>query len=85
VFANLEVVQSATPELHAAFRRAIGREADDPEDHLAPVDAQLEWMRAAGLEQVDCLWRWRGFALLVGLASAHAGEGRSDPAVPAGG
>jgi len=66
VFANLEVVKSATPELHAAFRRMIGREHDDPEDKLVDVETQLTWMRAAGLEQVDCLWRWRGFALLVG-------------------
>jgi SAM-dependent methyltransferase len=71
VFANLEVVASATPELHAAFRVAIGREADDPEDRLAPVEAQLEWMRAAGLVQVDCMWKWRGFALLVGEAPAR--------------
>jgi SAM-dependent methyltransferase len=70
VFANLEVVASATPELHRAFRVAIGRASDDPEDRLAPVDAQLDWMRAAGLLQVDCLWRWRGFALLVGEAPA---------------
>jgi SAM-dependent methyltransferase len=68
VFANLEVVASPTPELHAAFRVAIGRAQDDPEDRLAPVEAQLEWMRAAHLEQVDCLWKWRGFALLVGSA-----------------
>jgi tRNA (cmo5U34)-methyltransferase len=69
VFVNLEVVRSATPELHATFRRAIGRERDDPEDRLVDVEAQLGWMRAAGLEQVDCLWRWRGFALLVGSAA----------------
>jgi tRNA (cmo5U34)-methyltransferase len=68
VFANLEVVRSATAELHATFRAAIGREADDPEDRLSPVEDQLAWMRDAGLQQVDCLWRWRGFALLVGSA-----------------
>jgi SAM-dependent methyltransferase len=69
-FANLEVVASPTPELHAAFRVAIGREHDDPEDLLAPVEAQLEWMRDANFAQVDCLWKWRGFALLVGEAPA---------------
>ena len=65
-FANLEVVASATPELHAEFLGLIGRPADDPEDRLASTDDQLSWMRAAGLAQVDCLWRWRGFAVLVG-------------------
>jgi tRNA (cmo5U34)-methyltransferase len=66
VFANLEVVASATPELHRQFLNLIGRSDDDPEDRLAPVEAQLLWMREAGLSQVDCLWRWRGFALLMG-------------------
>lgn len=66
LFANLEVVASATPELHREFLNLIGRSDDDPEDRLAPVEAQLLWMRQAGLSQVDCLWRWRGFALLVG-------------------
>jgi tRNA (cmo5U34)-methyltransferase len=66
VFANLEVVASGTPELHTAFRAAIGRDQDDPEDRLVAVETQLQWMRDAGLQQVDCLWRWRGFALLVG-------------------
>jgi cyclopropane fatty-acyl-phospholipid synthase-like methyltransferase len=68
VFANLEVVQCATPELHEEFNRRIDRPGGDPEDVLAPVEPQLEWMRAAGLVQVDCNWRWRGFALLVGRA-----------------
>jgi tRNA (cmo5U34)-methyltransferase len=66
VYANLEVVASPTPELHAEFRRAIEREADDPEDRLVDVETQLGWMRQAGLEHVDCMWKWRGFALLSG-------------------
>lgn len=70
LFANLEVVASATPELHAEFLGLIGRVADDPEDRLAPIGSQLRWMRDAGLTQVDCLWRWRGFALLVGRRPA---------------
>jgi tRNA (cmo5U34)-methyltransferase len=70
LFANLEVVQCATPELHEEFNRRIGRPGGDPEDKLAPVEPQLTWMRDAGLTHVDCNWRWRGFALLVGRASA---------------
>lgn len=66
VFANLEVVESATPQRHADFLAAIGRTADDPEDRLASIEDQLAWMREAGLDNVDCLWRWRGFALLLG-------------------
>lgn len=71
LFANLEVVASATPELHAEFLAAIGRTADDPEDRLVDVETQVGWMGQAGLEQVDCLWRWRGFALLVGRSAAR--------------
>jgi tRNA (cmo5U34)-methyltransferase len=67
-FTNLEVVASPTPELQAAFETAIGRPGGDLEDRLAPVEAQLTWMRDAGLVQVDCMWKWRGFALLVGQA-----------------
>ncbi|MCC5951011.1 MAG: class I SAM-dependent methyltransferase [Acidimicrobiia bacterium] len=75
VFANLEVVQCATPEIQTDFYRRIGRPGGDPEDVLAGVHEQLEWMRAAGLVQVDCSWRWRGFALLVGQAAGeHPGR-----------
>lgn len=70
VFANLEVVASATLRRHEEFLAAIGRTADDPEDRLCPVEDQLRWMREAGMSDADCLWRWRGFALLVGDAPA---------------
>jgi cyclopropane fatty-acyl-phospholipid synthase-like methyltransferase len=73
LFANLEVVASASPRRHADFLKAIGRTADDPEDRLSPVEDQLTWMRDAGLVDVDCLWRWRGFALLVGEGPPGAG------------
>jgi SAM-dependent methyltransferase len=68
LFANLEVVASATPEEHAEFLALIGRPADDPEDRLASVEDQLAWMEAAGMVEVASPWRWRGFALLVGWA-----------------
>lgn len=72
LFANLEVVASATPELHAEFLRLIGRPSDDPEDRLAGVEQQLTWMRESGMDQVDCIWRWRGFALLAGRSRGAA-------------
>jgi SAM-dependent methyltransferase len=64
-FLNLEVVASASPARHAEFLALIGRVADDPEDRLATVEDQVAWMGDAGLVDADCLWRWRGFALLV--------------------
>jgi SAM-dependent methyltransferase len=76
LFANLEVVASATPELHAEFTRLIGRAGDDPEDRLADVESQLAWMRDASMAQVDCLWRWRGFALLAGRGAPVTGGPR---------
>ena len=68
VFANLEVIRCATDELQQEFYRRIERPGGDPEDRLAEIEPQLDWMRDAGLVQVDCQWRWRGFALLVGQA-----------------
>jgi SAM-dependent methyltransferase len=74
VFANLEVIRCATEELQREFYRRIERPGGDPEDQLAEIEPQLAWMREAGLEQVDCQWRWRGFALLVGAAPAPSGR-----------
>ncbi len=67
-FLNLEVVASRSERRHAEFLAAIGRTADDPEDRLVSVEDQVRWMSEAGLVDADCVWRWRGFALLVGDA-----------------
>jgi len=72
VFANLEHVASATPELHEAFLYAIGSspERDDPSNQLADVAVQLGWLRDVGFDQVDCHWKWRELALLSGVKPA---------------
>jgi SAM-dependent methyltransferase len=62
---DLEVVKSSTPLRHQEFLAAIGRTADDPEDHLAGVAEQLDWLADAGFVEAECMWRWRGFALLA--------------------
>lgn len=71
VFANLEVIRCATPALQEDFYRRIERPGGDTEDVLAGVEEQLAWMREAGLDDVDCYWRWRGFALLAGRSDRH--------------
>jgi tRNA (cmo5U34)-methyltransferase len=70
-FFNLEVTKSSTPELHRHFLEAIGRREEDPEDRLVSSGTQAEWMRDAGLTDVHCRWRWRGFALLAGRGRAR--------------
>jgi tRNA (cmo5U34)-methyltransferase len=55
VFANLDLVKSASPELHERFRKQIGRLEDDPADRLADLSAQLDWLRDTGFENVECL------------------------------
>jgi SAM-dependent methyltransferase len=67
VFANLDLVRSAGPQLHERFRRSIGRVEDDPEDRLAGLCEQLAWSRAAGFDEVDCHFKWLELALIVAV------------------
>lgn len=65
VFANLDLVTSASAREHERFRREIGRERDDPTDRLAGLCEQLEWLRDAGFEEADCHFKWLELALIV--------------------
>jgi tRNA (cmo5U34)-methyltransferase len=67
VFANLDLVKSATPQLHERFQREIGRAQDDPSDRLADLSDQMSWLHEAGFEQVDCHFKWLELALIVAV------------------
>lgn len=68
VFCNLEHVASASPYAHDRFLQAMGITAaeEDSSNKLLDVHTQLEWLREIGYEDVDCYWKWRELALLVG-------------------
>lgn len=65
VFANLDLVRSASPQLHERFRREIGRPRDDPTDRLADLSDQLVWLREAGFAEAECHFKWLELALMV--------------------
>ena len=74
VFCNLEHVASASPYGHARFLEAMGTapEEEDPSNKLLDVHTQLEWLREIGFADVDCYWKWRELALLVGRKRGEA-------------
>ena len=55
VFCNLEIVASPTQALHDRWR-----------DEMGDMQRQLAWIGSAGLDHVDCIWKWRSLALLRG-------------------
>lgn len=67
VFANLDLVRSASARLHERFRSEIGRTEDDPADRLVDLGDQLEWLRAVGFSEVDCHFKWLELALMVAI------------------
>lgn len=70
VFCNLEHVASATPALHRSFLKAIACDEEDPSNKLLDLETQLAWLREIGFAEVDCHWKWRELALLVGQRTA---------------
>lgn len=67
VFANLDLVRSASPQLHERFRCEIGRAQDDPTDCLADLSEQIDWLRECGFTEVDCHFKWLELALMVAV------------------
>jgi len=66
IFCNLEHVASATEGLHAKFLESINWPNEDPSNKLLDLHQQLVWLREIGFRDVDCLWKWRELALMVG-------------------
>jgi trans-aconitate methyltransferase len=67
VFANLDLVRSASSRLHERFRREIDREKDDPTDRMAGLGELIGWLREVGFSEVDCHFKWLELSLVVAV------------------
>jgi len=45
---------------------------EDRSNKLLDVQTQLEWLSEIELVDVDCYWKWRELALLVGRKTARS-------------
>lgn len=72
VFCNLEHVASPSDRLHLQFLEKMGMRPDqeDTENKLLDLETQVRWLREIGFTDVDCHWKWRELALLVGLKAS---------------
>jgi tRNA (cmo5U34)-methyltransferase len=88
VFVNAEQVAGPTPALdrcyrawHEASARALGATDDEwaaaeermRHDRCADVESQLRWLRDAGFDAADCLFKDHRFAVLVARRSGPQG------------
>lgn len=68
VFADLDLVRSASEALHDRFIEQVpwDRDPDLAWDRHPSLAQRLGWLAEAGFTDVDCLWKWRELALVVG-------------------